>query len=1139
MIRRNGSHTVHSSLWNDAFLDKKRLIGDPLADEVVRKIHERHDLARINEMMASLVKNDEIVRAEMPREVHDYLDNTDHWPDWADEKLIKQGEVFFDLHWPLAITLLFCASLPRAYGAHRGAQVLFLTQRMTKHFHRRIYETAQFLLDVMAPGGLGPDGRGLRSAQKVRLIHATTRRLIEHDPKWAARWRSEWGVPVNQEDLAGTLMTFSWQILDGLRRFNIQAVPEHEEAYLHSWKVVGHILGIDEDLLPADVADSYTLVNTISRRQMGKSEAGIELTKVLLGFLEQQIPGTLLDDFPATIIRHSIDPEIADMLEVPVSNWTDVLLNSEIALYRMLGKMHLGQDQSSKILDIFSYAVIQGLVDVERGGERGMFSIPSGLRSPLNLDKPEIEPTGTVKMANNRKTKIAILGGGVSAMTTAFEITSAPNWQDNYEVTVYQMGWRLGGKGASGRNAAIANRVEEHGFHFWWGFYDNAFNLMQRCHEELGRSMGEPLATWDEAFKPFDVSVAHYKFGGQWHSYPMVFPRNDLTPGQDLDRPYPTPAEYLCLLLEQLYQDVRNSKLGAMEIELPGSVKAVTRLPWWKKLIKEVEKDLGVVANNAGAVLLGIASRLACQSFGKRFGLSSSVRYEIVDALLAALIMGLWQSVRDDVEKETDFETYIAWCSADYAVAIVRGLIKDDIVEQGYDVINHLDFREWLRLHGASEVTLKSSTVRNVYDMVFAYEDARTPNIEAGTILRILLRSLFTYKGAYLWRMEAGMGDTIFGPIYQVLKNRGVEFKFFHRVDKLKLAPDGSHVQAIEIGRQVSIKDGKPYEPLTPVKQLPCWPNEPLYNQIVEGDALKERIEVAGQSVPKFNLESFWTPWEDAEKITLEYGKDFDLVILGASLGSIPYLCSDMLQAEGRKWDKWRNMVAHVKTVQTQAFQLWLKPDTAGMGWSLWRLGMMGSDGYDIGDDLVDSWADLSHLIIRESWPEDQNVNHIGYLVSVLTAAGELPDPSDHDFPWQQFERVKMNSLQFLNGYVRPLWPKAAGSPDHPDGLNWDLLVDLQEREGEGRFDGQFWRANIDPSEHYVISVAGSSQHRLKTDETGCHNFYITGDWIKNGANAGFVDSAVASGMQTAQVLTKRLLGQPTPKQIYGWPDAV
>ena len=78
-----------------------------------------------------------------------------------------------------------------------------------------------------------------------------------------------------------------------------------------------------------------------------------------------------------------------------------------------------------------------------------------------------------------KKTKVAVLGGGVSSMTAAFELTDTPALRDKYEVTVYQMGWRLGGKGASGRNAEYFERIEEHGLHIWFGFYENAFQAME------------------------------------------------------------------------------------------------------------------------------------------------------------------------------------------------------------------------------------------------------------------------------------------------------------------------------------------------------------------------------------------------------------------------------------------------------------------------------------------------------------------------------------------------------------------------------------------------------------------------------------------------------------------------------------
>src|SRR6201992_597945 len=89
---------------------------------------------------------------------------------------------------------------------------------------------------------------------------------------------------------------------------------------------------------------------------------------------------------------------------------------------------------------------------------------------------PERGPKGdSAKMAEgNVTTKVAVLGGGAASLTAAFELT-APELAEKYDVTVYQMGWRLGGKGASGRNAAVHDRIEEHGLHLWLGFLDTAF----------------------------------------------------------------------------------------------------------------------------------------------------------------------------------------------------------------------------------------------------------------------------------------------------------------------------------------------------------------------------------------------------------------------------------------------------------------------------------------------------------------------------------------------------------------------------------------------------------------------------------------------------------------------------------------
>lgn len=50
-------------------------------------------------------------------------------------------------------------------------------------------------------------------------------------------------------------------------------------------------------------------------------------------------------------------------------------------------------------------------------------------------------------MTQPEKRKVAILGGGAGTLAAAFELSSLPGWQDRFEITVYRLGWRLGGKG--------------------------------------------------------------------------------------------------------------------------------------------------------------------------------------------------------------------------------------------------------------------------------------------------------------------------------------------------------------------------------------------------------------------------------------------------------------------------------------------------------------------------------------------------------------------------------------------------------------------------------------------------------------------------------------------------------------------
>ena len=91
--------------------------------------------------------------------------------------------------------------------------------------------------------------------------------------------------------------------------------------------------------------------------------------------------------------------------------------------------------------------------------------------------------------ADSKTTKVAILGGGISALTAAFELTEHDP-DSSYDITVYTLGWRLGGKAAVGRDTSCYDRAYEHGLHIWAGFYDNAFDVVKRLYGAARRGSG-------------------------------------------------------------------------------------------------------------------------------------------------------------------------------------------------------------------------------------------------------------------------------------------------------------------------------------------------------------------------------------------------------------------------------------------------------------------------------------------------------------------------------------------------------------------------------------------------------------------------------------------------------------------------
>ncbi len=211
-----------SSRWTDALLDRMRELGDPVADTPVAAVFERGGVDEVNEIMRTLVRVDRPVPEQLPDELRDYLVETLPMPEWADMRKIKRGQQLFETYSLQVACCLFCASLPSSYAAAKGVQVLHTTARLVTDARRRVMETGRFLIDVATVGGLDENGKGRRAIQHVRLMHAAVRYLImARNELTPGMWHRDWGMPINQEDLAGTLLAFSYVFSDPMRRLGV------------------------------------------------------------------------------------------------------------------------------------------------------------------------------------------------------------------------------------------------------------------------------------------------------------------------------------------------------------------------------------------------------------------------------------------------------------------------------------------------------------------------------------------------------------------------------------------------------------------------------------------------------------------------------------------------------------------------------------------------------------------------------------------------------------------------------------------------------------------------------------------------------------------------------------------------------
>ena len=302
-----------------------------------------------NKTLVDWQSTDKALPPEINTALQHYLRDGQILPPWADRAKIERAEALFMDYGALSCTLLFCASLPECYVIPDLSAVLHAAGQLEQHTDYRIRATAAMIFPVMMRGGLGqPDGSGVAQVLKVRLIHATIRNLLlrgspadamallgdqwhvaaagvlpplgdvagadeshkrsMHHVLLMHGWRvGADGLPCNQEELAYTLLTFGYVFLRSMRQMGLGLTASDEEAYLHCWNVVGHVLGIRRELLVDTMAQAEALfaqMQASGRAKPWLPDPRPALGAALMITMEKAIPFSALKGFPVLMTRY-------------------------------------------------------------------------------------------------------------------------------------------------------------------------------------------------------------------------------------------------------------------------------------------------------------------------------------------------------------------------------------------------------------------------------------------------------------------------------------------------------------------------------------------------------------------------------------------------------------------------------------------------------------------------------------------------------------------------------------------------------------------------------------------------------------------------------------------------------------------
>ncbi|MEV6062586.1 oxygenase MpaB family protein [Nocardia asteroides] len=298
-------------------------VWDPEADDLVAGLIDRGEVPRVNELLRTWTRNGQALPDGLPTDLRDFMEYARRLPHWTDPTKLHTA-IEFNKKRGLYLGVLYgFASGMMSTVIPKEAKAVYYSKG-GHDLEDRISKTAKLGYDIGNVNAYSPDGEMIVTCVKTRLVHAAVRHLLPQSPHWVHS--AEEDIPISQNDIMVTWHSLPTTVMKHLNSWKVPIPPHESEAFLHSWQVAAHMLGVRDEYIPNSWESANSQAAQVLDPIIAATPEGAKLADRLLGLGGNIDFALLTKPVLGSFTRFLLGDKIADGLAIPREPVWDPLL---------------------------------------------------------------------------------------------------------------------------------------------------------------------------------------------------------------------------------------------------------------------------------------------------------------------------------------------------------------------------------------------------------------------------------------------------------------------------------------------------------------------------------------------------------------------------------------------------------------------------------------------------------------------------------------------------------------------------------------------------------------------------------------------------------------------------------------------